>query len=108
MTTKNEWGCENTDSTHVQVVEEMILPNIFTPNNDNDNDIWELSVFGVFKDIEVSIYNRWGELIFFSKGYKEPFDGMYNGEKLPTGSYVYAIKPAKDLPIIKGGLTIMY
>ncbi len=108
LTTKNEWGCENTDSTYVQVVEEMILPNIFTPNNDNDNDSWELSVFGVFKDIEVSIYNRWGELIFFSKGYKEPFDGMYNGEKLPTGSYVYAIKPAKDLPIIKGGLTIMY
>lgn len=108
LKTKNEWGCENTDSTYVQVVEEMILPNIFTPNNDNDNDTWELSVFGVFKDIEVSIYNRWGELIFFSTGYKEPFDGMYKGEKLPTGSYVYAIKPAKDLPIIKGGLTIMY
>ena len=108
LTSKNEWGCEFTDSTYVQVVQEMILPNIFTPNNDKDNDIWELNVFEVFKDLEVSIYNRWGELVFFSMGYKEPFDGTYKGEKLPTGSYVYAIRPAKDLPVIKGGLTIMY
>ena len=108
LTTTNEWGCKNTDSTYVQVVQEMILPNIFTPNNDSDNDVWELNVFEVFKDLEVSIYNRWGELVFFSMGYKEPFDGTYKGQKLPTGSYVYAIRPAKDLPIIKGGLTIMY
>jgi gliding motility-associated-like protein len=108
LTTTNEWGCKNTDSTYVQVIQEIILPNIFTPNNDSDNDVWELNVFDVFKDLEVSIYNRWGELVFFSTGYKEPFDGMYKGEKLPTGSYVYAIKPAKDLPVIKGGLTIMY
>jgi gliding motility-associated-like protein len=108
LTTTNEWGCVFTDSTYAQVLQDMVLPNIFTPNNDKDNDIWELKVFEVFADIEVSIYNRWGELVFFSKGYKEPFDGTYKGEKLPTGSYVYAIKPAKDIPIIKGGLTIMY
>jgi gliding motility-associated-like protein len=108
LTTTNEWGCVYTDSTLVQVVQDMVIPNIFTPNNDNDNDQWELKVFEVFSEMEVSIYNRWGELVFFSKGYKEPFDGMYKGEKLPTGSYVYMIKPAKDLPVLKGGLVIMY
>jgi gliding motility-associated-like protein len=108
LTATNEWGCVYMDSTLVKVVQNILIPDIFTPNNDSNNDYWDLKFFEKFPDLEVSIYNRWGELVFFSKGYNDPFDGTYKGEKLPTGSYVYTIKPAKDLPIFQGGLTIMY
>ncbi|MCU0470354.1 MAG: gliding motility-associated C-terminal domain-containing protein [Arcicella sp.] len=108
LTTSNEWGCIHHDSTLVEVIENTMIPNVFTPNNDKVNDFWELKMAEFFADIEVSVYNRWGELVFYSKGYKEPFDGTYKGERLPFDSYVYMIKPSEQLPILKGGLLIAY
>jgi gliding motility-associated-like protein len=106
--TENEWGCLNSDSTMIEVIENSGIPNIFTPNNDNMNDVWELKMMEIFTDSEVYVFNRWGEVVFYSKGYKNPFDGTYKGEKLPEGSYVYMIKLSDIIPVLKGGLVIAY
>jgi gliding motility-associated-like protein len=47
-----------------------------------------------FTDNEVYVYNRWGELVFYSKGYNSDWDGIYHDSILPTGEYVYEIKNA--------------
>jgi gliding motility-associated-like protein len=103
----NSAGCTATAKIKIRVFDKIWTPNIFTPNNDSQNDIWELSGSEKYPDVEVSIYNRWGEVVFFSKGYSTPFDGTYKGEPLPTGSYAYRVVAPSASYILTGGLEIM-
>lgn len=69
------------------------IPTMFTPNGDGINDTWEL--FNISsKHLEVSIYNRWGELVFYSDSYTVAWDGKWKGTLLPDGVYAYQIKSA--------------
>lgn len=72
------------------------IPNAFSPNGDGFNDF--LVIYGsAVVDIEVQIYNRWGELIYFSddlgivNSSDLGWDGMYKGEPLEMGTYVYYV-----------------
>ncbi|MEZ4938154.1 MAG: gliding motility-associated C-terminal domain-containing protein [Crocinitomicaceae bacterium] len=85
-------GCVYSDSVIVEVVPDIIIINGFTPNGDGVNDVWELDFAIYFPDIEVFVYNRWGEELFRSSGYAVPWDGKYNGKDLPVGTYYYIIQ----------------
>lgn len=82
-------GCSLIDSVTVQVF--FKAPNTITPNGDNVNDVWNIPEIDKFPDVTVKIYNRWGVEIFSSTGYNEPWDGTFEGDVLPTGSYYYII-----------------
>ena len=56
------------------------------------NDIWELDIAFLFPNLEVEIYSRWGELLYQNDGYTIPWDGTYEGEPLPVGTYYYVIE----------------
>jgi gliding motility-associated-like protein len=90
----SEYGCISKDSVEVTVIPELIIPNGITPNGDGINDVWMLDYSYLFPDIEVEVFNRWGEQMFYSKGYpdSERWDGNYKGKPLPTGTYYYIIK----------------
>jgi gliding motility-associated-like protein len=69
---------------------DLFVPNVFTPNNDNLNDL--LMVYGQgIKDIELRIYDRWGEEIFFSNSISQGWDGTYKGKPLGTDVFVYRL-----------------
>jgi gliding motility-associated-like protein len=82
-------GCERTDSVTVRVTRDF--PNTITPDGDGANDVWNIPGLDDFPDVEVVIYNRWGNEVFQSTGYNDPWNGTNNGEDLPTGSYYYII-----------------
>jgi len=84
-----ELGCEKRDSVFVRVFRE--LPNTITPDGDGVNDVWNIPELDNYPDVNVLIYNRWGNEVFSSRGYPEPWDGTQNGKELPTGSYFYII-----------------
>lgn len=101
-------GCVAYDTTLVFVYPEIKIPNGFSPNGDGVNDTWIIDNLEQFPDNEVEIYNRWGELLFRSVGYRTPFDGKYRGKDLPVGTYYYVLKlnhPAYPEPYT-GPLTI--
>ncbi|HSY77588.1 MAG TPA: gliding motility-associated C-terminal domain-containing protein, partial [Bacteroidia bacterium] len=83
-------GCSSTDTVTIFVAPEFVPPDGFTPNGDGINDTWVLPV-GQFPDMSVEIYNRWGERLYHSIGYKIPWDGTYMHEALPVGTYYYVI-----------------
>lgn len=85
-------GCTNSDTVMVYVYPEIKIPNGFSPNGDGKNDVWQLDMIYLFPNNEVEVYNRWGELLFYSKGYPVPFNGQYKGQNLPVGTYYYVIK----------------
>lgn len=85
-------GCTYVDQVLVEVVRRIDPPNTFTPNDDGINDTWQIEGIGQFVDAEVIVYDRWGQKVFKSTGYREPWDGTNNGAKLPTGTYYYYIR----------------
>ena len=85
-------GCVNSDTVHVKPLPDISFPNGFTPNDDGVNDYWQIDFIKEFDQSVVEIYNRWGELLFRSIGYNEPWDGIYKGKKLPVGTYYYIIE----------------
>lgn len=84
-------GCTSSDSVRVGIIPEIIIPSGFSPNADNTNDLWIIENVGLYPSIEVEIYNRWGDLLYRNVGYTEPWDGRYDGEPLPIGTYYYVI-----------------
>jgi len=95
---QQENGCLSTpDSVLVTFnICDIIIPTAFTPDNDNVNDSWSLTGIDLLypKNV-VTIYNRWGNVIFQSEpGTYElsPWNGTYNNEQMPVGSYYFIIE----------------
>ena len=66
---------------------KCFIPNSFTPNNDNLNGVFKIEGVGI-SSLEITIFNRWGELVF--KG--EAWDGKYKGEICMQDVYTYIAK----------------
>lgn len=88
-------GCALEISVIVKLNSHIFVPDIFSPNGDGINETWELKGTDEYPELEVTIYNRWGVAVFFSKGYATPFDGTSQGAILPAGAYVYRITDNK-------------
>jgi gliding motility-associated-like protein len=84
-------GCTNADTMLVVVFPNIIFPNGFSPNGDGPNDTWILDFIEFFPDCEVSVFNRWGQPVFYSKGYDIPWDGTFDGNPVTVGTYYYVI-----------------
>ncbi|MEZ5043689.1 MAG: gliding motility-associated C-terminal domain-containing protein [Saprospiraceae bacterium] len=69
----------------------LFVPNAFSPNGDGMNDQLELYASCLFRDFDLKIFNRWGELLYQANGPEVYWDGTSKGKRLPSGVYVYAI-----------------
>lgn len=69
----------------------IYIPNVFSPTKDGLNDKFKPSNSGL-KKYELSIKNRWGELIFKTEDPDNAWDGTYMGKDAPIGVYVYYVK----------------
>ena len=81
------------------------VPTVFTPNNDGQNDSWKLFNTDSYPNIEISVFNRWGEVIYHEKGTDHSWDGQYKGSKAAPGNYPYKIYSQGNL--IKQGLVMI-
>ena len=103
-------GCSARDSVMVLPVNEfcLVIPNAISPNGDLINDVWNIGLKELYPEIEVTIYNRWGEMVWKSeKGYPTPWDGRSNNSILPVDSYHYTIDLHNGSRIIIGHVTIV-
>ncbi|MEM1323519.1 MAG: PKD domain-containing protein [Bacteroidota bacterium] len=90
-------GCTDTMIQFLDVEPQVryFLPNAFTPNNDDVNDFFQGA--GVFEGIDnfsMTIWNRWGELVFQTRNFDEGWNGRKNntGALSPSGVYVYVVR----------------
>ncbi|MFC3563041.1 PKD domain-containing protein [Pedobacter jamesrossensis] len=106
LVTTNE-GCTTTTSVTVKVLQALIPPNSFTPNGDGVNDFWNIKYLDSYPKATIEVFNRNGGRVFFSNGYKIPFDGSYQNGPLPVGVYYYIINPRNGRKTVTGPLTII-
>ncbi len=73
-------------------IQQVLVPNAFTPNGDNLNDVFEIVPFGV-PTYEIEIFDRWGKFIFANQGDASDFwDGTFSGQPVVEGVYVYRLR----------------
>jgi gliding motility-associated-like protein len=86
-------GCVAVDSMFISIIPQLDVVSGFSPNGDGMNDLWDIGNTGFYPTLVISIYNRWGDLLFQDgNGYVQPWDGTYNGTQLPIGTYYYVIE----------------
>jgi gliding motility-associated-like protein len=109
LTVVSPQGCKAADSVMVTVLKKDItIPNTFTPNGDGINDTWDIVGLSNYMDATIDIYNRYGEHLFHSIGYSIPWDGTYNGKRLPVGTYYYIIDfKYNNYPLRSGWVAIL-
>lgn len=96
VTVTDENGCTGEADTEITIdrpdcEEDVYLPNAFTPNGDNVNDVFRVRSNFV-TDMELLIYNRWGEQVFRSTDINFGWDGTYKGEPLSPDAYAYYLR----------------
>jgi gliding motility-associated-like protein len=84
-------------------IEDIVLPNqIFTPNNDGQNDTFFIFGIELYPKNELTVYNRWGNVVYQKFGYLNEWDGYSNMNKigaapLPVGTYYYVLNYGNQL-----------
>lgn len=73
----NPAGCLITDSIYIETVNCLnSLPNVFSPNGDGVNDFYYIDEALLFPKNEIIIVNRWGNIVYSEKGYKNTWNGI--------------------------------
>lgn len=78
---------------------QMHVPNAFSPNGDDHNDVFIPKAILIFNqtgnpilDYEMEIFNAWGEKVFQTDDLNTGWDGNYQGKMCPQGVYIYRIR----------------
>ena len=98
----NEFSCFDTSCLEITILpNEIIIPNIFSPNKDLNND--EFIIYGINDRFEIKIYNRWGNIVFEENPYNNSWNGInMNGKILSEGQYFYILKSVEEKIEING------
>ena len=100
-------GCVASDDVSVKVINGIYIPTSFTPNGDGLNDRWRIPNIEYVPDAEVRIFNRYGNLIYHSRGTAASWDGTIKGVPQSSGVYIYWVRLKKGAAPIKGFLTLV-
>jgi gliding motility-associated-like protein len=89
----NQFGCSDTieKTVLVTLADHIFIPTGFTPNNDGNNDVFRVRGNNIV-NYSMSIFNHWGEKIWFSQQETHGWTGESNGRIAPVGTYAYYIE----------------
>jgi gliding motility-associated-like protein len=90
----NALGCADSIRKTLTVLDHcrIAVPTAFTPNNDGRNDLfWPHNALKA-DNLEFSVYNRWGQLVFQSRNWRDKWDGNLKGQPQQAGVYVWMLR----------------
>jgi gliding motility-associated-like protein len=93
-TVLDQFGCRQTAVKNVNIYGScyLAMPTAFTPNGDGKNDVFRVLNAIKAEDLELTVFNRWGQVVFRTKDWKKGWDGKINGELQPTAAYVWLLR----------------
>lgn len=114
----NPGGCFARDEVTIEPLcngYNVFIPNTFSPNNDGVNDVFYPRGKGLFTVRNMTIFNRWGEIVFTKRDFNannaaNGWDGTFNGKQLSADVYVYTIEVIcanSQTMFLKGNITLL-
>jgi len=96
----DQWDTDESNNAAEAFVEPscLVVYNEFSPNGDGVNDYFKIDCISRYPSNTLRVYNRWGNIVFQTKSYKNDWDGTPNGramiqpeDQLPVGTYYYVL-----------------
>lgn len=103
-------GCTFDTTVFVDRLNEFCIypPNAFTPNGDAYNDTWFIENLDVYTNIDLTVFNKWGNIVHEQKGLYKPWDGLIKGVIAPAETYYYILYLNNtDEDKLKGSVTLL-
>jgi len=97
----------DSSSVFVRVYKKITIPNTFSPNGDGRNDYWNIDALITYPESLMLVFDRYGQQVFKSVGYATPWDGKYNGQPVPVGTYYYVLDLKNNTPKISGWVLVV-
>jgi gliding motility-associated-like protein len=90
----DQWGCSSIMEKSIKVYPScnIDVPNAFTPNNDNINELLHPLNAVKARQLQFRVYNRWGVLLYETNNWKAGWDGTYNNIPQSSGLYVWTLQ----------------
>jgi gliding motility-associated-like protein len=98
----SEYGCVDDYRKIIEVNQNVLIPNIITPNGDGENDSFKILGLNTKANNRLFIFDRWGKLIYSSNAYNND----WKAEQLKDGVYYYTLKLDGEREF-KGSLTLV-
>jgi gliding motility-associated-like protein len=118
ITVTDSEGLSVTTTVYIKVdfeEEQLAISQGFSPNGDGINDYWHIRGIDTYSINQVTILNRWGDVVFQQQGYnndEKAWRGQANSaaafgnDGLPNGTYFYSLEPGNGDPALKGFVVI--
>lgn len=90
LVASNGTGCSGSSTHIIEIMGDIIIPNVISPNGDGINDIFTIKSSGL-KTYDLVIFNRWGTRMYRSTSPKDHWDGTQNGKPVADGAYFYIL-----------------
>lgn len=104
--TSGSWDdFSNSEMTLARWTTELFVPNIFSPNDDGENDIFIARGTNV-RNFKMVIYDRWGNTVFESDDIMKGWDGTFRGSMMNSAVFVYYILSGEEV-LSKGNVTLL-
>lgn len=105
----DRFGCQQLDTVRVTVQEDfkIVANNVFTPDENGQNDTWVIRNVETFGNVNVRVYDRFGALVFQETAYQNDWRGTRGNDLLPDGTYFYVITFSASPQTYNGALTII-
>ena len=88
----NPVGCDTATVSVSIACDELIIYTGVSPNDDGVNDVFYIEGIENYPDNTVSVFNRWGNEVFYKESYKNDWKGTYENKALPDGTYFYILE----------------
>ncbi len=103
--------CSVTDTIELFDCPELIVPNVFSPNNDGHNDTFKPKAESIGR-FKMTIFNRWGDVIFQTEDYLNGWNGEINKKPAADGVYFWTIEYAEkffdgNMKVKQGSVTLL-
>lgn len=105
----NPAATSNVITVHFNPVSQCVItiPNAFTPNGDGINDLWNITALAYYPDCNLTVFTRYGSVVYRSVGYGKAWDGTYGGKALTVGTYYYILDLKNGKKPMSGSISII-
>lgn len=107
----NECGTSRSEIIFTQGLCKVYIPNAFSPNGDNKNDLFRVSGTDLMNFFHMQIFNRYGQTVFETTDKNQPWNGLVKGYPADLGTYIYKLKytdiNSGQLKFLKGSFVLI-